>query len=94
MEYAHRKALVNVERAEDDGFLDTISGLQVIRKGDLISTNEFGHSNVINEEDFHENYIKVKRLSKPKTPRKSMDEIAEAYKQAWINQDDYIFETK
>jgi hypothetical protein len=97
MYFAHRNFTVRVERAEDDGFLDTIDGLSVIKKGDMIATNESGSQFVIDENYFYDTYIPVRKLRKTKTPRKSpfeMAEIEESYKQSWVNQEDYIFDIK
>jgi hypothetical protein len=88
--YSHRKHLLHVERAEDDGFLDSAEGLQIVKKNDLLGCDEFGNRFVISEDYFYDNYVPVKKMRVTKTSRKSPFEPAyeEAYKQNWVSLED------
>lgn len=99
--YSHRKHLLHIERAEDDGFIDSIEGIQPVSKGDLIGCDEFGNRFVVSEEYFYDNYVPVRKLRKTKTQRKSPFEIENAYiemgklvKQSNEEGQNYIFDVK
>lgn len=77
--YSHRKHLLHIERAEDDGFLESINGLQVIKRGDMLACDEFGNRFVLEEDYFYDNYVPVKKMRVTQTKRKSPFEIENAY---------------
>jgi hypothetical protein len=78
MHYSNKKFLVQVERAETDGYLDFGETVQPYFKGNLIATDEYGNQSVLTESYFYENFIGVRKLRKTKTPRKSPFEAAYA----------------
>lgn len=101
--FAHRKHLVHIEKAEMDGFLHTIDGIQPVTAGDNIGCDEFGNRFVINDKYFLDNYVPVRKLQKTKTQRKSPfeEQYANAYlemgelvKQSNENDENYIFDLK
>lgn len=67
--FAHRQFLVQVEKAESDGWLETIEGIHPITKGSYIATNELGHKFVVNEKFFLDSYVPVNKVE-PKQHRK------------------------
>lgn len=74
--YSHRKHLLHIERAEDDGFLENINGLQVVKRGDLLACDEFGNRFVLEEDYFYDSYVPVKKMRVTQTTRKSPFELA------------------
>jgi hypothetical protein len=97
MYYASKRFLVQVERPEQEGEIITQYGSIPVKPTDIVATDEFGIQFVMTDRHFHENYIPVRKLEKTKTSRKSpfeMAELEEAYKQNWVNQEDYIFDIK
>jgi hypothetical protein len=97
MYYSSKRFLVQVERPEQEGEIHTIYGTLPVKPTDILATDEFGTQFIMSDQYFSDNYVPVKKVNKTKTPRKSpfeMAEIEEAYKQNWVNQDDYIFDIK
>jgi hypothetical protein len=82
MLFANKKFLVQVERAETDGFIDYGETVQPYFAGDLLALDEFGTQSVVSENYFYENYVGVRKLHKTKTKCKSpfeLQQIAEGY---------------
>jgi hypothetical protein len=72
MYYANKKFLISVEKPEDDGFLLTSEGeIPFSKEGYYIATDENGNKFVCPETYFNENYVPVKKVSKPKRKHKS-----------------------
>jgi hypothetical protein len=99
MYYSHKKFLVQVERAESDGYLDYGETVQPYFKGNLIATDEHGNHSILPENYFQDHYIKVQKVEKKKSY--NLDELASGYlemgqlvKQSNENDEDYIFEPK
>jgi hypothetical protein len=88
--FAHRKHLIHIEKAEMDGFLHTIDGIQVVTACDNLGCDEFGNRFVINDKYFLDNYVPVRKLVKTKTIRKSPfeEQYEDAYKQSWVSPED------
>ena len=92
---AHKKFLVNIIPAEEDGVLYTINGDIPVRKGELIAHNQLGEASIMPKDYYERNYIPVKKVKKRPL-------FAEAYAQAAvefsldsnIESDDYILGTK
>jgi hypothetical protein len=92
---AHKKFLVNVVEAKEDGVLLTINGDIPVRKGELIAHNQFGEASIMPKDYYDRNYVPVKKVKK-----KSL--FAEAYEQALgefsldssFEDQDYITKTK
>lgn len=72
---AHKKFLVNVVPAEEDGVLHTINGDIPVRKGELIAHNQFGEASIMPKDYYKRNYTEVQRVKK-------RTEFAESYTQA------------
>jgi hypothetical protein len=101
MYYANKKFLVQVERAETDGYLDFGETAQPYFEGNMIATDEYGNQSVLTENYFYENFVGVRKLRKGKTPRKSIEDYAKGYiemgqlvKQSNENDENYIFDPK
>lgn len=98
MKYAPRKEVVTVTKANEDGWIHTVSGDDIpYSKGSLILKNEFGEEKTISEESFNELYAPVKVEEEPKKLSNfSYDDIVAGYEaMANLNQEedeDYIKE--
>lgn len=67
--YAHRKYVVTINRAEEDGKLLTQFSEYPIRKNELYAVDSFGCAFPIEEENFKKNYVPVKVIDKDKMAR-------------------------
>lgn len=100
MLFAHKKSLVTVSEIEEDGILETFSGSFPVKKGELKITDEYGNTDVTTISRLGEFYVPVEKIKNTKVKVKSpfeeayLDEIARNYKQEWVSNEDYIFETK
>ncbi|MFO1442977.1 hypothetical protein KDN24_07065 [Bacillus sp. Bva_UNVM-123] len=98
MLFAHKNSLVTVSEVEEDGVIQTFSGEFPIKKGELKITDEYGNSDVITRCRLNEYYVPVKKVKQVNVVTKSpfeeayLNELAENYKQDWVNDEDYIFE--
>lgn len=62
MKYTHRKFLVTVNRVEENGVLNTISGDIPVSKGEVVLTDDYGDSIAITEKRFNEYYVPVEQI--------------------------------
>lgn len=90
MYYSNKKFLVQVERAETDGYLDFGETVQPYFKGNIIATDQYGNQSVMTESYFYANYEKVRKLQKTKTIRKSPFELAYAEQLSNFNLDNNV----
>src|SRR5690554_5475282 len=60
--YAHRKFLVNVNRAEEDGVLTSQFVDVDVKKGELFITDQSGNVETMSDEFFEKNYVPVLRV--------------------------------
>jgi hypothetical protein len=81
---AHKKFLVNVVEAEEDGSLLTIHGEIPILKGQLIAHDQFGGASVMPREYYERNYIPVQKVKKTV----DKEQMALSYTQNWSNFED------
>jgi hypothetical protein len=79
---AHKKFLVTVVEAKEDGELHTINGTIPVRKGELIAHNQFGEPSIMTRDYYERNYISVEKVKKQKKFVKSPFE--EAYEKQLI----------
>jgi hypothetical protein len=81
--YAHKKFLIRVHIAESDGFLETAKGIEVVKAGDKIGTNEIGDQFVIPNEYFNKYYEEVEKVE-PKFRKKSKSPFELEYEKSLV----------
>lgn len=92
---AHKKFLVNVIEAEEDGVLNTVDGTLNVRKGDLILHNQLGEQSVVSKSYYNENYFQVQKVKKSSEFAKSYAQAASEFSlDSQFENPDYITKTK
>ncbi|MCA1027062.1 hypothetical protein LCM23_13250 [Cytobacillus kochii] len=84
------------EVVAEDSTIDTQSGIQPVFKGNIILYDQAGNPLVLSKEIFESAYEEIpeKEEKKLKTENRAyLDEMENAYKQSWVNNEDYIFNT-
>jgi hypothetical protein len=85
---AHKKFLVTVVEAEEDGILYTVDGKIAVHSGELIAHDQLGGVSIMPKDYYQRNYVQVEKV------RKHIDkeEMAKNYTQDWsmFEEEDYI----
>ncbi len=69
--YAHKKFLVSVNRAEEDGVLLTQFSELPIKKGELFAVDRLGNTFPLADKYFKDNYVPVERVNQKRTKQLS-----------------------
>jgi hypothetical protein len=76
--YAHKNFLVHVNRVEEEGTVQTQSGVLPVFVGDILTTDEYGNTTVMNERYFLDNYVEVEKV-KPKQRKRKVSPFEQEY---------------
>ncbi len=74
MKYAHRKFLVTVNRVEENGVLNTITGDIPVSKGEIVLTDIDGNSFPLTEQRFKDYYVPVEQIEEETKPGKDFSD--------------------